>query len=172
MIIGRGSIAQVIPDREGFVFYAKGNSNRFALTAQSIYDEELDILEQADKIRSEMFVYISGLNIYYKGERSDYTKHKMKMESIVKRRFINYCIFRLGSITWGDNPNTLVNSLRAQVASGSEVNPLPVHRYIHTKEELAHWFGMIPGSGQHEMNVTGQITWVPDLVERIKRGEI
>jgi len=117
-----------------------------------------------------MFVYISGLNIYYPdGGRSEYTQHKIDMEYIVKKWFTNYCIFRLGSVTWGDNPNTLLNSIRKQIELTGTCEAKPVYRYLHSKEELTHWFGLIPSSGKHEMNVTGQMVWMPDLIETIKK---
>lgn len=173
MIIGRGSIAQVIPDREEFIFFAAGESNRFELTEERAHIEKLKISAWIES-RDQMFVYISGLNIYYpeNDRRSEYTDHKMHMEDLIKNNFENYTIIRLGSITWGDNPNTLLNSLKSQIASDSNFEGRPVYRYLHSKQELTHWFGMIPRFGKHEMNVTGKLTWVPDLVEKIKRGEL
>lgn len=164
-IIGRGNIAQVIPDREGFVFYANGCSNRKPLTNLSAEKEFHEIVTQFEKIDNEMFVYISGLNIYYKdGDgRKEYTEHKIKMENLVKDNFKNYCIFRIGSITWGDNPNTLINFLKQNPHAEAK----PVYRYLHTKEELRHWLDMIPRTGKHEMNVTGQRFYVPELARQI-----
>lgn len=171
MILGRGTIASIIPDREGFLFFACGESNRFPLTLDRKLDERLRIIDCSIK-NPGMFVYFSGLNIYYQGDkREDYTIHKIEMESLVKEHFENYCIFRLGSVTWGDNPNTLVNSIKKQLNEGN-CNPRPVYRYLHTKEELIHWINLIPEKGKHEMNVTGKMVWVPDLVEMIKNGEI
>lgn len=174
MILGRGSIASVIPDREGFIFFANGESNRRPLTEELKREEFNRICSYVRESQNSMFVYISGLNIYYKeGDgRSEYTEHKLEMEQHVKNLFPSYCIIRLGSIIWGDNPNTLVNALKTKVANEPNYIGSPVYRYLHTKEELTHWFGMIPRYGKHEMNITGKLTWVPDLVEQIKRGEL
>lgn len=174
MVIGRGSIGSIIPDRDGFIFFANGASNRTPLTAEAKKKERDEIMSFVSKAEGNMFVYISGLNIYYKeGDgRTEYTQHKLDMERIVKNYFNDYCIFRLGSITWGDNPNTILNYIKRQIAEKGTCEVKEVYRYFHTKEELAHWLGMIPAKGKHEMNVTGKIVWMPDLVEQIKRGEI
>lgn len=171
MILGTGTIAKIIPDREGFTFFACGESNRFELTDYRKKVERERILAHVD--HETMFVYISGLHIYYPdGGRSAYNEHKLNMEQLVKNNFINYCIFRLGSVTWGDNPNTLINYIKNQIKLTGDCEAKPVYRYLHTKEELTHWFGMIPTKGKHEMNVTGRIVWVPDLVEQIKKGKL
>lgn len=170
MILGRGTIASVIQDREGFLFFACGESNRFPLTEERKIAEAKKILA-CD--RSKMFVYISGLHIYYPdGGRSEYNSHKLNMESLVKSNFDNYCILRLGSVTWGDNPNTLLNNIKNQIDTTGDCEAKNVYRYLHTKEELSHWFGMIPKNGKHEMNITGQMVWMPDLVKRIKNKEL
>ncbi len=167
MVIGKGSISSVITDREDFIFFARGESNRFPLDEQRKRIERERILEFIDT--NKMFVYISGLHIYYPdGGRSDYNEHKIKMEQLVRNNFRNYCIMRLGSIIWGDNPNTIVNYMKAQIKINPEFEGRKVYRYLHTEFELNHWFGMIPRFGKHEMNVTGKLTWVPDLVEQLK----
>lgn len=171
MIIGRGNIASIIPDREGFIFFACGESNRYDLTHERA-EKELKRLLKCD--RDKMLVYFSGLNLYYPDVqgRTDYLKHKMWMEAIVRYGFPNYCIMRLGTITWGDNPNSLINYIRRELKEKGECSVRPGYRYINTKEEIQHWINLIPTRGKHEMNITGRMLWVPDLVEMIKKGEI
>lgn len=163
MILGNGTISQVIQDKEDYLFFCRGESNRFRFDQFRGETERLKILQCP---KDKMFVYVSGLNIYYSD--NEYTTHKKEMEYLVKTSFPNYCIFRIGSVTWGDNPNTLVNYLR----NNPDAEVQNVYRYLHTKEELTHWFNMIPSKGQHEMNVTGKMVWVPDLVQMIKNKEI
>lgn len=171
MIIGRGIMAQTIPDREGFTFFACGESNRFPLT-EDRKERERDRLLSCDK--NTMLVYLSGLNIYYPDTdgRNEYLLHKLSMEKLVKETFDNYCIFRFGTITWGDNPNTIINHIRKEITEKGFCKVRDGYRYLNTKEELQHWFNLIPKTGKHEMNITGQITWVPDLVEMVKQGKI
>lgn len=160
MIIGRGDIAKEIPDREGFIFYASGCSNRTEITNYARNKEYNDIKFQAEKIGNKMFVFFSTLSIYY--SESVYTKHKMVCEKLVNVYFRNYTIIRLGNIDWGDNPNTLINHLKRDPSNIQET-----YRYILNKEEFRHWCSMIPEKGQHIMNVTGKLTWVPDLVKTL-----
>jgi hypothetical protein len=168
MILGRGVIASIIEDREGFIFFACGESNRFELT-----DERRKI--EADRIlscdRSKMFVYFSGLNIYYPEaeRRGAYTEHKIEMERLVKENFNDYCIFRIGSVLFGDNPNTIYNHIRNKILGTGSCEVKPVYRYFNTKDEIVHWLGRIPSKGKHEMNVTGKLTWMPDFVEQLKK---
>lgn len=166
-IIGRGSIASVIDDRDGFIFFACGESNRFEFTQDRADKELLRFCRYL--FTDKMLVYFSGLNIYYKDaiKRNDYTEHKLRMEAFVKKQD-SYCIIRLGSITWGDNPNTLLNALKRQIELNPDYEGESVYRYLNTKEEIKHWCNMIPEIGKHEMNITGRLVWVPDLVKELK----
>jgi hypothetical protein len=170
-IVGSGSIASVIEDREGFTFFACGESNRFEFSQQRAGNEMLRFCRFIHE--PTMLVYFSGLNIYYKDsvKRNDYTQHKLNMEAFVKKQD-NYCIIRLGSIMWGDNPNTLLNALKSKIKDNPEYLGEPVYRYLNSKEEVAHWCNMIPEKGKHEMNITGRLVFVPDLVKEIKEGKI
>lgn len=169
MIIGRGSIASILIDREEFIFFANGISNRLQTTQELKEKEKNEILEFINT--EKMFVYFSGLNIYYTPEL-EYTKHKIEMEEIIKNNFKNYCIFRIGSITWGDNPNTLVNFFRNKLKNDEYFEIQNAYRYLHTKEEIQHWIELIPKKGKHEMNVTGRMIKVIDLIEEIKQNKI
>ena len=162
MILGRGDIATAIQDREGFTFYANGCSNRLPLTEDSIIEEknQIDLLGEDENVG--MFVYISTLSIYY--SQSEYTKHKIEVEDLVRSGFDNYCIFRIGNITWGDNPNTLINYLRS-----NQTDIQDTYRYLIDKDELNHWIGLIPQTGKHEMNVPGKRKSVQDIAKLINQ---
>lgn len=162
MIIGRGDIGKAIKDREGFLFYANGISNRFPITELSKHKEEEEILTLARTIK--MFVYISTLSIYYSD--SEYTQHKLRMERLIKTNIRNYCILRIGNITWGDNPNTLVNYLKINQSRTDDT-----YRYLIDENELNHWIGMIPKTGQDSMNITGRRISVPELVSKINNNK-
>jgi hypothetical protein len=90
------------------------------------------------------------------------------METLVKQNFKNYCIFRLGSVTWGDNPNTIVNFLKTKILNNEPFEIQDTYRYINDKDDLKHWISMIPLSGNHEMNVTGRSIKVLELVNELK----
>ena len=165
VVIGRGDIAQAIPDREGFLFYASGASNRTPLTDYARKKEFDDIKFLSQKHSDKMFVYFSTLSIYY--SHSPYTTHKTIMEKLIRVYCKNYCIMRIGNITWGDNPNTLVNFLKRDQ---SKVEC--TYRYLIDKDEFQHWVTMIPKSGQYEMNITGKLTWIPDLINEINERKL
>jgi hypothetical protein len=173
MILGRGNIASIIEDRKGFIFFACGESNRNELTHNRKITEINKLLNiYFSNHPDRMFVYFSGLNIYYqdKIKRNDYTEHKLHVEDCIKASIENYCIIRLGSITWGDNPNTLLNVLKRKVKEDENYIGEPVYRYLNSKEEVRHWCNMVPEKGKHEMNITGRMVFVPDLINEIKQG--
>lgn len=164
MIIGRGDLSKVIPDRKEFIFYANGCSNREPLTKDARIQEHGEILKYRGT--DKMFVYFSTLSIYYP-DISDYTLHKIKMENMIRNRFENYCIMRIGNITWGDNPNTLVNYLTKNQSRIEDT-----FRYLTTEAEFRHWCNMIPFRGRHEMNITGRIVSIKDLIQEINERKI
>lgn len=167
MIIGRGDIATAIKDREGYTFYVNGVSNRTPITDVTASNEVVGV-SACDK--ECMFVYVSTLSIYY--SNSEYTRHKVMMENLIRKNFDNYAIIRIGNIKWGDNPNTLLNNLSFKIHNGQTFRTLDEYRYLIDREEFQHWLSMIPRYGKHEMNITGQRYKVKEIVKMIKDGRI
>jgi hypothetical protein len=166
MIIGRGSIASIINDREEIIYFASGNSNRFELTEESKNKEIGDVLSFKDT--DKMFVYFSGLNIYYSTEKP-YTKFKIYMEEIIRNNFKHYCILRIGSINWGDNPNTLYNYLKNRIINNEPLEIQDTFRYLNSKEEIVEALKKIPTTGKYEIDLTGKKIKVIDLIDQIRR---
>lgn len=164
-IVGRGDIASVITDREGFTFFCSGVSNREPITDR-LKQRELNAIWRTE--RNTMFVYISTLSVYY--SKSEYTLHKIDMENLVRRTFDNYCIIRIGNITWGSNPNTIINYIRHKLQSGETFEVQDTYRYILDKDDFTHWLSMIPNEGKHEMNITGKRVKVQKIVELLQQG--
>lgn len=135
MVIGDGDIASVLQDREGFLFFASGVSNSRE-TRESEYQREVDLIRQQPK--DQHIVYFSSLAALY--DDSLYLEHKRKMESIVRTEFAKHTIVRLGNISWGNNPHTLINHLRAHPKS--EIKD--VYRYIVGLDEFLYWVNLIP----------------------------
>lgn len=159
MIIGNGDIAKVLVDRKDVIYFASGVSNSKE-DRESEYEREMDLL--ATMPNDMHLVYISTLAIYYADSR--YVQHKKAMEDLVRRCWGSYTIFRIGNITWGTNPHTLLNYLREH----PEAEIQNVYRYLIDKEEFLHWISMAPIPGRSEMNVTGRRVWVPDLVSALR----
>jgi len=160
MIIGSGDIASVLPDRDDLLFFASGVSNS-SCTDQKEFDRELLLLTDLD--RSRRVVYFSSLSIYEKD--TPYTRHKKAMEDEVKSRFYNWCIIRIGNITWGKNPNTFINYITAKIKAGEPYEIRDEWKYIVTKDEFLHWISLIPNFNT-EMNIPGERMKVQDAITR------
>lgn len=156
MIIGHGDIASVLKDREGFIFFASGVSNS-QCTDEAEYDREIALLREQNP--SQHLVYFSSLAIFYSDTR--YVQHKRLMEDMVKARFPRHTIIRLGNISWGNNPHTLINYLKAH----PEAEIQDTYRYVVDLEEFTHWIEMIP-VWNCEMNVVGARLKVKEIQEK------
>ena len=160
MIVGNGDIASVIKDKKDLLFFASGVS-KSRERRQSEYQREIDLLFKQDK--SKHLVYFSSLCIFY--SKSRYARHKIQMEELVKKNFKHYTIIRMGNITWGKNPHTLINYLRRRTKEGKQVKINDTFRYLVDMEEFLHWVNMIP-KWNCEMNITGQRLKVAAVFEQ------
>ena len=158
MIVGNGDIASVLPDRSDLLFFASGVSNSQE-TDESEYQREIDLLYRWERMNEGLqLVYFSTLAIFYSLTR--YTQHKLQMEERIRYIFPQYTIIRLGNITWGKNPHTLINYLKAHPKAPIKNE----YRYVCDKEEFLHWIDLIPDFNV-EMNIPGKRM----LVKEIKR---
>lgn len=162
MIIGNGDIASALKevDRDNLLFFASGVSNSLE-DRESEYDREVKLLVEQDS--NKHCVYFSSLSVFYSTTR--YAMHKLIMESKVKLRFETYTIIRLGNITWGDNPHTLINFIRNRIKKGKPFEVQDTYRYIVDKDEFLHWMSMIP-DWNCEMNITGRRMKVAEIVRQ------
>lgn len=156
MIIGNGDIASVLPERDDLLFFASGVSNS-QCTDEREYDREVRLLLKQDD-RAHI-VYFSSLAIFFSDTR--YTQHKKYMEALVRENFPNWAIIRLGNITWGENPRTLINYLRAH----PDAKVRDEYRYIVDKDEFLHWVNAIP-AWPAEMNISGERLKVKKVREK------
>lgn len=155
MIIGNGDVASALIDREDRLFFASGVSNSQE-TRRSEYEREKNLLLAQD--RNRHIVYFGSLCIFYTDTL--YAQHKRRMEKLVKDNFKHWTIVRLGNITWGKNPNTIINYLRAH----PEAEVRDVYRYIIDKDEFQHWIDLIP-DWNCEMTLTGRRMLVKDIIK-------
>lgn len=158
-VVGSGDIASAIIDREGLLFFSSGVSNS-AETRESEFQREKDLLLLQD--RSRHIVYFGSLCIFYSETR--YAQHKMQMEDLVKENFEHYTIMRIGNITWGTNPHTLINYFRGKRKEGEPFEVQDTYRYVIDKREFQYWISMIP-ERNCEMNLTGRRMKVSEIVE-------
>ena len=163
-IIGHGDIASVLPDRPDLLFFASGVSNS-GETREAEFLRELTLLRSYPNVH---MVYFSSLCVFYSD--TPYARHKRVIETLLKRYWQRYTILRLGNISWGSNPHTLINHLRKRAAMGIELDIQDVYRYIVDKDELLHWVNMIP-PWSCEMNIPGRRMKVADIVREYVIGE-
>jgi len=159
MIIGNGDIASVLKDREDRLYFVSGVSNS-AETRQSEYQREIDLLLKQDKTKH--IVYVSSLCVFYLD--SQYARHKRLMEDLIKENFKYYTIMRIGNITWGKNPHTIINYLTNRIKNGEPVEIRDEYRYIVDEDEFLYWINMIP-PWSCEMNVTGKRMKIEEVVK-------
>lgn len=162
MVIGKGDIASILNDREGACLFAAGVSNSQE-TSHYQFDREIKLLT---KVPTDLCLfYFSTLSIFYK--RSPYVEHKKHMEQLIKDRFENYTIIRIGNILWGDNPNTFINYFKRMIAQDKPFKVLDEYRYLISKEELLLLTDNLPLIGRNEINVCGRIAKVQDVVNEL-----
>jgi len=164
MIIGHGDIASVLKDREDRLYFASGVSNSQE-ERESEYDREVLLLLEQDPMRH--IVYFSSLSIFYSDSR--YALHKRYMEHLVKKNFARWTIIRLGNITWGVNPHTIINAFKEQIKRGEIPVVRDVYRYVLEKDEFLHWVSMIP-SWSCELSITGRMMKVKQILEEFVYG--
>jgi hypothetical protein len=165
MIIGHGDLASVIreKDRSDRLFFFSGVSNS-AETDVSAYQREISLLLEQDV--SSHLVYCSSLCVFYAD--TAYAHHKRMMEELIKKTFKHYTIIRIGNITWGTNPHTILNFFREKIRKGEEFEIRDVYRYLVDKDEFLYWIGMIP-DWSCEMNIVGKTMKVQEIVDMIKK---
>lgn len=159
MIIGDGDIASVLPHSDDLLFFASGVSNSQE-TRESEYQRDEALLLKQD--RSKHIVYFGSLSIFYSDNR--YSNHKIRMEHFVKTLFPRYTILRLGNISWGNNPHTIINFLRANPDAPIE----DVYRFVINEEEFLYWINLIP-EWNCEMNCPGRRMKVQEIVDKYVR---
>jgi len=156
-IIGNGDIAMALReggvDRDDLLFFAAGVSNSRE-TRESEYAREVRLFQAQDQ--RHHIVYFSSLCIFYSNSR--YARHKRQMENLIQDWKANTAVLRMGNITWGNNPTTLINYLRAH----PEAPIRDEWRYIVDKEEFWHWMRLIPFFNC-EMNIPGRRLKVADI---------
>lgn len=160
MIIGRGSIASMLNDREGFVFFAAGVSDSGSAVLYSEFLKEHDmLLEFAGE--DECLVYFSTISKFQRV--SPYIRHKLKMEGFVKSWFKNYVILNLGNVWECTNPNTFINAYKA-----NPYEPREEFKYMISKKHLNLITDNLPRTGQHEISIFEEMLTVKECLNRIK----
>jgi hypothetical protein len=160
MIIGKGSIASMLNDREGFIFFASGVSDS-TCTSEVQFERERHLLGYIAPTKNHV-VYFSTISVDLK--ISPYTEHKLRMESCVRNWFENYTIIRLGNIWEDTNPNTFINYIKGKQAKGEKVKIKDEPKFMMRKEQLLFITDNLPLKGKHEISIFGEIKKVIDCI--------
>jgi hypothetical protein len=159
-IIGGGSLAKLINDREGFTFFASGvgDSGSAVLYAEFLREHDM-LLEFAGD--DECLVYFSTISKFYK--MSPYIRHKLKMETLVRLWFPNWVILNLGNIWECTNHHTFINAYKAK-----PYEPKDEYRYMISREQLNFITDNLPKTGKHEISIFSEMLKVSECLKRIK----
>jgi hypothetical protein len=167
MIIGNGSIAKILEDRDDIVFFASGVSNS-SCTDEKEYKREFNLLKTITT--DNHIVYFSNLGIYYKEDR--YTQHKQEVEEYIRDNYKSYTIVRIEVCEWVKTPNTILNVFKHQLAKGIEPKIQDTTRYVLSLDEFLYWIKMIQPGVRNEMNILGRKLNIAQIVDEIKQGKI
>jgi hypothetical protein len=167
MIIGKGSVASVLEDRDDLVFFASGVSNS-SCTDEKEYEREFNLLKTVPT--DKHVVYFSNLGIYYKQDR--YTQHKRDVEEYIRNNYTSYTIVRIEVCEWVKTPNTILNVFKRQLAEGIEPKIQDTTRYVLSLDEFLYWVKMIQSGVRNEMNILGRKLTIAQIVDEIKQNKI
>lgn len=167
MIIGNGSVASVLKDRDDLIFFASGVSNSSCVDEKE-YEREFNLLKTVPT--NEHIVYFSNLGVYYKKDR--YTQHKIDVEEYIRNNYKSYTIVRIEVCEWVKTPNTILNFFKNQLSQGIEPVIQDTTRYVLSLEEFLYWVNLIQPGVRNEMNVLGRKLTISQIVEEIKQGKI
>jgi nucleoside-diphosphate-sugar epimerase len=145
-----------------WLWFVSGVSNSGEMRA-SEYQREVSLLLRQDT--SLHIVYVSSLCVFYSD--TPYARHKRMMEKLIKQTFKRHTIIRIGNITWGDNPHTLLNFLRKKIRNKEPFEIRDVYRYIVDKDEFLYWLRLVP-EWNCEMNIPGKRMKVCEVVEMLR----
>lgn len=164
-IVGHGDIATALQEAQNpndLLYFASGVSNS-AEERDSEYQREIDLLRAQPK--DAHIVYFSSIATL--NSSSYYFDHKRAMENRVRLYFPTHTIVRMGNISWGDNPHTLINYLKAH----PEAEIRDEYRYICDKDEFLYWVNLIP-EYSCEITIPGRRMKVAEIVQEIRDGKL
>lgn len=171
MIVGSGSIANLLNDRNGFIFFASGVGDS-AETKESEFKRERDLFQQTiyqHALAGPHVVYFSTISIFT--TLSPYTIHKMDMEKLVKKMAYYYTIIRLGNV-WGcRNPNTFVNKMEHWERNNKLLDSMirDEYKFMVSKEQINMITDHLPRNGKNEISIFGEMLKVKECLERSKK---
>lgn len=172
MIIGKGSIASMLNDREGFIFFAAGVSNSQLGCLEDRFErkererrELFNALGQAKEFDT-MIVYFGTISKFF--DNSSYIDHKNKMESMIRELAVNFTILNIGNVWECTNPNTFINKMKYWERQGKLSDSVirDEYKFMISADQLRFITGNLPSTGKHEISIFGQALKVLECLKR------
>lgn len=174
MVIGNGMIARRFSNFVGddnVVIFASGVSNSQEKNPEQ-FIRELSLIQSTILSNSQrILVYFSTCSIH--GSKTPYTKHKEKIERIIREKCKNYLILRLPLVVGpNQNKNQLLGYLIDKLKSQSDITVYrKANRYFLDSEDLPAIVQMILKNGI--MNNTLDVAFdnsieIDDLIDTIE----
>jgi len=158
MIIGHGSLAKLIQDREGAIFFCAGVSHNKPTDEECIREaNSLNILSDS----KDCLFYFSSIMAPI--TCSKYYNHKTEMENYITAVFTNYNIIRLGNVWECTNPNTFINYLKAHPEAKVRENEM---KFMISAKQLNIICQSLPLIGKNEISVFGEMLTVKECLSR------
>jgi len=123
MIIGNGLVATKFKEynkHDNCIIFSSGVSNSQESCIKKFNREKSLVLEVLEKYKKLQFIYFSTILVNF--SNTDYNKHKLEIENLIKTTASSYIIFRVPQlIGHGGNKNNLINFLFNSIQTGQDI---------------------------------------------------
>lgn len=158
MIVGRGSLAKLLKDRDGAILFCSGVGNSQCTDDGEFARERTMLRHYSLRTASTCIFYFSSIV----KPLTKYGIHKEEMEVRVKNEFDNYTIIRIGNIWECTNPNTFINYLKAH----PEAQVRDETKYMISADSLNMICQSLPLKGRHEISIFDEMLTVEECLKR------
>lgn len=125
MLIGNGMIAKTFQSYKGrdeILVFASGVSNSKETDERLFYREYSLLNDVMNKHPNKLLIYFSTCSVYDDTvNKTPYVLHKVKMESLIKKKCLQFYIFRLSQVVGHANNKTLINYLFASIFNNKKI---------------------------------------------------
>lgn len=170
MIIGKGSIANLVNNRDGLLFFASGIADSgvgCSTYRMEKHEREKKLLFHWLEFCNEhklMIVYFGTISKFL--NKGFYVDHKNKMEAMIRELADNYTILNLGNVWECTNPHTFINKMKYWEREGKLHDTVirDEYKYMISKEQLNFITDNLPTTGKHEISIFGEMKLVKDCL--------
>ena len=123
MIIGNGLIASKFREYDNHntcIIFSSGVSNSQESCTKKFNREKSLVRKTLDRHKNLQFIYFSTILVNF--SNTEYNKHKLEIENLIKKTASSYIIFRVPQLIGrGGNKNNLVNFLLNSIQTGQDI---------------------------------------------------